>query len=162
MGGDRFSEFVGAIRHHARADQVKTAWVRVKEVDWENRSMTAIGETDNLEYYNVLLGIGAMDIRPAEGSLALIGGIEGQMTTSYLIAAERIDEIYLNVSDATFNIQNEGYIIKHNGEDLKDILNDLISTIMQLTVTTNQGPSGVPINNQSFQSIKTRVSKLMA
>ena len=40
----------------------QTVWVEVKEVDWEAKTMTVLGIDDELEYYDVLLGLGSVDV----------------------------------------------------------------------------------------------------
>lgn len=74
---------------------IQTVWVEVTEVDWEERTMTAIGVDDELEYYDVLLGLGSIDLKPKKGSTCLIGIIENQDTASFLINADNVEEICL-------------------------------------------------------------------
>jgi hypothetical protein len=51
-------------------------------------------------------------------------------------------------------------IIAGNNESLKEVLNDLITSIKALTVTTPAGPSGTPINFASFDSINVKINNL--
>ena len=54
---------------------IQTVLVEVKEVDWGERTMTVIGIDDELEYYDVLLGLGSVNVKPKVGSNCLIGFI---------------------------------------------------------------------------------------
>jgi hypothetical protein len=48
------------------------------------------------------------------------------------------------------------------GNELKDILSDLIDAIGALTVPTGVGPSGLPINKTQFDAIKTRLDNILS
>jgi len=50
------------------------------------------------------------------------------------------------------------------GEEVKDILSDLLDALAQLTVTcsTPSSPSSIPINSLSFIKIKTKLQKLLS
>lgn len=79
-----------------RSKQAQLRWVRVDKVDKENKTMDVMGVVDNLEYYDVQLGLGALCIYPKPGTTCLVGIIEGQETDAFLISAEEVDEIVLN------------------------------------------------------------------
>ena len=78
------------------AKQAQLRWVTVDTVDKDNRAMDVTGVADQLEYYNVQLGMGALCIYPKPGTTCLVGIIEGQETDAFLISAEEVDEIVLN------------------------------------------------------------------
>jgi hypothetical protein len=48
------------------------------------------------------------------------------------------------------------------GETLKGLLEDLLDAIMALTVTTNAGPSGPPINLADFVTIRGQLSTILS
>lgn len=58
--------------------------------------MVVTGVIDQLEYYDVQLGMGALCIYPKPGTTCLVGIIEGQETDAFLISADEVDEIVLN------------------------------------------------------------------
>ena len=62
----------------------------------ENKAMDVTGVIDQLEYYDVQLGMGALCIYPKPGTTCLVGIIEGQETDAFLISADEVDEIVLN------------------------------------------------------------------
>jgi len=51
--------------------------------------------------------------------------------------------------------------VKAGGEDLKEILDDLLDEINLITVPTAWGPSGTPINAANFSAIKLRIDKIL-
>lgn len=78
------------------AKQAQLRWVKVESVDKENRTMDVMGVVDQLEYFDVQLGLGALTIYPVTGSICLVGIIEGQETDTFLISADEVNEIVLN------------------------------------------------------------------
>ena len=54
---------------------IQTAWGVVKEVDWEEKTATILGLIDNLEYYDVSLGIGNTIRKPKINTKCIIGSI---------------------------------------------------------------------------------------
>lgn len=81
------------------ARQAQLRWVTVDKVDKENKAMDVTGVIDQLEYYDVQLGMGALCIYPKPGRTCLVGIIEGQETDAFLISADEVDEIVLNGDD---------------------------------------------------------------
>lgn len=91
----------------------QTVWVEVKEVDWEDRTMTAVGIDDELEFYDILLGLGSMDIKPKVGSNCLIGFIDNNETTPFLILADEIEEINVKTQfKVQLNISEKGILLE--------------------------------------------------
>lgn len=92
-------EFKQAIRDFAgTGNQAALRWAVVDEVHWEDKTMTVTGVADDLPYYDVQLGLGAMMIKPAVKSNVLIGIIEGDEASAFLLAAEEIAEIEVRTS----------------------------------------------------------------
>ena len=89
----------------------QTVWVEVKEVDWDEKTMVALGIDDELEYYDVLLGLGSVNVKPKVGSNCLIGFINNSETLPFLIMADEVEEIDVNVDKCQFNI-NDGFFLK--------------------------------------------------
>ena len=104
---------------------IQTVWVTVSEVDWEERTMTAIGIDDEVEFFDVLLGLGSVDLKPKIGSDCLIGIIENQSTISFILMANELEEIDVVIEDCQLNINN-GFTIKKEDETLKKIIVDAL------------------------------------
>lgn len=134
---------------------VQTVWVEVTEVDWEDRTMTAIGIDDELEYYDVLLGLGSVDLKPKIGSTCLIGIIENQNTSSFLITVNEIEEIDINVEDCQLKINN-GFLLKKQNETLAKLMSDLLREIQKMKFTTNTGSTILLVNQPQFLEIENR------
>jgi len=101
---------------------VQTFWVVCKSVDWENKTMTAIGQTDDLEYEEVSLGNGSIFRKPVVDTICLLGITENNGAIVFLIDADEVEEylivektgfkVCLNASGLTLNGENLGGIVK--------------------------------------------------
>lgn len=93
-----------------------------------------------------------INIVPAENSIVIIDVCnEGKIAYLELLSEIKEIDIYVKEKIMIANAQN----------NLGKILEDLISAIESLTVTTSMGPSGVPINVAQFSQIKTRIKNLL-
>lgn len=134
---------------------IQTVWAEVTDVDWEERTMTVLGIADEVEYFDVLLGLGSFDVKPIVGSDCLIGVIENKDTASFLIMVNDVEEIDINVEDCQLTINN-GFLLKKENETLKKLMVDLITAIRQMQFTTNTGATIKLINDLQFQGVETR------
>lgn len=59
MSGElsKFGQMIGQMI--SERAEIQTAWVTVKSVDWEDKTMIATGLIDDLDYFDVLLGLQA-------------------------------------------------------------------------------------------------------
>jgi hypothetical protein len=96
--------------------------VKVSAVDWEAKTMDAIDLVDDLEHYDIRLGMGAIFIRPAIDTLCLIALIGKEVVDTILIAAAEIEQI--EITDKTgFKVDlNEGKMTI-NGDAFGGIVN---------------------------------------
>ncbi|HXS38340.1 MAG TPA: hypothetical protein VN721_16680 [Flavipsychrobacter sp.] len=96
---------------------------------------------------------------PAEGSWVQILDIGNP---DYLVVScEVLQKAIITINEQVFTMDGNTYSIKSGDESLFKILNDLLTQILALTVTTSSGPSGTPINATDFQDIQTRLSNLL-
>ena len=133
----------------------QTVWVEVKEVDWDEKTMVALGIDDELEYYDVLLGLGSVDVKPKVGSNCLIGFINNSETLPFLIMADEVEEIDVNVDKCQFNI-NDGFLLKKQNETLAKLMSDLLKEIQKMKFTTNTGSTIKLVNKLQFENIENR------
>lgn len=99
---------------------IQTIWVTVSEVDWEERTMTAIGIDDEVEYYDVLLGLGSVDLKPIIGSNCLIGIIENKDTSSFLLLADEVEEIESKTQTGLYiSLRNDGISIEAKNKPIR-------------------------------------------
>lgn len=130
---DSVAEFLALTgRRGKQSIIIQTAYAVCKHVDWENKTMTAVGQSDDLEYYNVRLGNGSIVKKPKPGTLCLIGLIENQAANSFLVDAAEIEEIIITSGDSEVTIKEEGVKINRSGENMKSVLNDLIDKMNEL------------------------------
>ena len=141
---------------------LQTEWVKVEEVDWAEKTMTARGENNNLPYYDVLLGLGSVNVKPKIGSLALVGAIHNG-EACFMISCEEIEEIEL--TDQTgFKVHLKDGLMTINGEDFGGIVNakelktqaDKNTLILQNI--QNVFSSWTPIPNDGGASLKALVT----
>lgn len=59
-------------------------------------------------------------------------------------------------------VHNEGDQSMVRGDDLVDLLKELIQAIQAITVPTPNGPSGTPINTAKFSSIASKAKKILS
>jgi hypothetical protein len=153
------------------AVKVQTAWATVKSVDWEVRRMVVVGVADDLEYYDVSLGLGNICKRPEIGSLCLIGMINNHDAASFLIDAENVEEIQTVCGETNFFIKGNGVMIESNSENLRNVLNDLYNELGKLTdeiskivVSIGTGPNVAQLSliKQAITvSLKSRLNKIL-
>lgn len=104
-----------------KAVPLQNTWVTCKSVDWSKKTMVCTSLTDGLDYYDVLLGIGAEYRKPKQKTKCLIGSIANKEAASFLIYAEEIEE-YL-IEDSTgfkFNLKDGKLTI--NGDQFSGIV----------------------------------------
>lgn len=149
---------------------IQTAYAICKSIDWEAKTMVAIGQTDDLEYYDISLGNGFEYKKPKVNTLCLIGLIENQPANAFLIDANEIEEYLITVQDSVIQVKPEGIKMTRSGEVLKTVLNDLINKINKLNeqlqaVIVIQGTSpNIPALQQLVsdkETIKQRLNTIL-
>lgn len=143
---------------------IQTEWVKVAEVDWDEKTMTAIGESNALEYFDVLLGLGAMYQRPKIGSLALVGSINNG-EASFMISCEEIDEMeWTDKSGFKWHLNNG--LLKMNGDQFEGIVKapelkiqiDFNTAILE--AIQNAFAAWVPVPNDGGAALKTLIAAI--
>lgn len=83
-------------KQHLKGVQKATLrWVTATEVDWDAKTMTA-NDIDGLPYYDVLLGLGTVAIKPIKNTDCLIAIVEGHEETAFLLYANEAELICYN------------------------------------------------------------------
>lgn len=101
---------------------------KVTSVDWNAKTLEAKGIIDDLPYYDVSLGLGALYVKPKTNSNVLLLNMQGNDAITYLIAAEEADEVI-------FNDGNNGGIVL--SKKLSDRLNELESALTEIQAVFN-------------------------
>lgn len=145
---------------------IQTEWVKVKEVDWEEKTMTAIGENNGLEYFDVLLGLGSVNVKPKIGSLALVGAIHNG-EACFMISCEEMEGFELtDQSGFKFDLNNGLLLI--NGENCGGIVNakELKTQVDKNTLILqniqNVFNSWVPVPSDGGASLKALVAAFIS
>jgi hypothetical protein len=93
--------------------QAQLRFVTCKSVNWDKKTMTAVGNSDNVPYEGVQLGFGYIDIKPKAETLCLIGILEGKEVETFLINAEDVELVEIKVSNTvTINSGENGGLVK--------------------------------------------------
>lgn len=127
---DAVSELVALIKDQKGIRTAALVWAECIAVDWENGVMDARGVTDDLEYYDVQLGMPGMMIKPKIGSMCLLGILEGESAAAFLIRAEDLELIEIRSANIIINDGDNGGLIRI--EDLVKKLNVLEKDINSL------------------------------
>lgn len=107
---DKFIDGLGRTIDKARQAQLRFAVC--KSVDRDERTMTAEGVSDGVDYIDVRLGFGYADIKPAAGSVCLIGILEGREALAFLINAETVELVAVSSGKIEFNGGENGGLVK--------------------------------------------------
>jgi 3-dehydroquinate synthase class II len=101
--------------------KIQTHWVKVKTVNWEEKTMICTGVKDELDFNDVLLGLGSVNRKPKLDSLCLIGIILNQDASAFLIEASEI-EAYELIDSTGFKLElNEG-LMTINGSNYSGLV----------------------------------------
>lgn len=110
--------------------------VTCERVNWEEKTMDATGVSDDDPYVGIMLGLGAINIKPETGSVCIIGILEGKESYAFLINAEEIELIEYNSKSIVFNEgRNNGLLnVKQVTEKFNALERDL-NTIKRVFTT---------------------------
>lgn len=163
--GRNLQEFTEILHHKTKESiEIQTQWVTVKKIDWTAKHMTVKGLIDDLDFQHVLLGLGAVFVKPSVGSKCLVGLINNNPARAFLLEAEEIDALEIKDKSGFKTVLNNGKIqIKNKETSLFTILTDLAKLLKALKVSTPSGPSGTPLpmSMQAISEFETNLGKLM-
>ena len=121
--GNAINEFKEHLEKMSKGGSLfQLIWAEVKDVDWDNKTMTATSISDGLDYFNVLLGIGSCFRYPKVGSKVILALLQGNKTKTILLVVEEMEqclitdstgfEWHLKSGDLTINGDQFGGIVK--------------------------------------------------
>lgn len=142
---------------------LQTILAIVESVD--DNEMTCVLNDDDVFIYDVRLKpvltvSESMVMFPAVGSWVLAARIE-EDDDWLVIACEKVDRYRITGADCVIELDGQGVKISKGSETLKNILSDFLAAIKSLTVPTNNGPSGTPINSPAFTAIENRINNFL-
>ncbi len=144
------------VQRQKSAQKAHIVWATVKEVDWANRQMTATGLLDELDYYEVQLGLGSFYRKPVVGTKCLLGVIENQSAATFLIEAEAFEEGVWTSDTTQLTVKTAGVSIKRGDEQLITVLNELIDEVNKIKVIY-----GNTIDIAAVTAIKQRLNNVL-
>lgn len=155
--GHETTDFVNLLNQKAKEnEEVSTIWATVKTIDWNQKICICTGELDDLDYYDVLLGIGDVYKKPKKGSKALLGIINGNNAHTFLIHCDELEEVETTSGESKFIIKKNGFIVKQGNESLKTVFNDMIDELNKIIVI-----QGTTINVPAMNLIKERLNTIL-
>ena len=141
-------------------------------------------EVDGLVYYDVQLqaiadGSGKSFLcYPKQNTKCLIANIE-HGERYYMLASDEVEKIVADIQggkmvldsdgfqyekgNATFSVNNGKVTIKSGSNSLGDLIDELLTAILSLTVTTTTptNPTSTPINFADFATLKIKFKSLL-
>ena len=128
MNEELLNEFKLLFKQHLNNNkQIQMRLAYCKSVNWEEKTMTAIGASDDLEYHNVSLGLGYMLIKPKVDTECIIGILEGEESVGFLLDALEVEEVLFNGGELGGLVKIEQ--LKENIDTLKKYCEALNSAI---------------------------------
>lgn len=119
---------------------VAAVWGTVKSIDWNEKTAVVEGIADSLDYFDVVLGIGDVFLKPKINSKVLIGLI-GKVA-SYVILCEELDEVHITAKKII--IDSQDVVIDGGSEGgvpiagkIAQRLNEIESALHQLKTNFN-------------------------
>ncbi|WP_300978933.1 hypothetical protein [Flavobacterium sp.] len=169
--GDNITELGKVLNERTKElIDVQTHWCNVKSVDWEKKTMIATGLVDDLDFFDVNLGVGSVYKKPKVKTKCLIGIINNNIADAFLIECDEVEEIVFKSGQSEFIIKEEGFIVKQAGESLKEVFNDLFEQknklnkeVQKIVVSIGVSPNVpvlVQIANETDQ-IKERLNNIL-
>jgi len=159
--GEALDEFSQLMRKSAKKQvPIQTEWCIVSKVNWDEKTMVAKSVINDLEYFDILLGLGAIYKKPKLNTKVLIG-IIANTTACFLISCEAFEEIIIISAKSTFVIKEEGFIVQQDSENLGKIISDYHKEFGKLCDEVNKivVSVGVTPNVAAIALIKQKVTE---
>lgn len=102
-----------------------------------------------------------IDIKKGEKIAVHIDAEKLEVTNDKTKVTHEAEALTLLSEQATIKISTGGLTLTKGSSGLKKTLDDLLTAIQKLTVTTGVGPSGPPINITDFQKVQQDLSNYL-
>lgn len=149
-------ELVEEMQGQFDKSKMQTVWATVTEVDEDEQTATVKSIVDEVEYFDVNLGMGDKVIIPKVDSNCLIGIIQNKDSDTYLIDCESIEKVQYKMSESLLLVDADGFQIEKGKENLKTVLNDMIDELNKIVVV-----QGNTINVAAMNAIKERLNSIL-
>lgn len=124
--------------------------VEIEEVEYEDVRLYSVANAE-LKGFVIL---------PKVGSQVLVSRI-GNSNEMFVSMFSVVDILELNIEGATLKIDAKGFALVREQNSLKKTLEAMIDAITKMTVTTQMGQSGTPINVADFVKIKQELNNYL-
>lgn len=102
----------------------------------------------------VIIDTENIDIKKGEKITVHVDAEKLEVTNDKVKALHEADKLTVTADSTTIKISTAGVTITRGGSGLKKTLDDMLTAIQALTVTTPHGPSSPPVNSAKFASIQ--------
>jgi len=128
----------------------RTCVVEIEEVEYEDVRLFSVADAE-LKGFVMLLKI---------GSQVLVSRI-GNSNEMFVSMFSVVDGVTLTIEGATLTADAKGFAMVREQNSLKKTLEAMLDAIMKMTVTTQMGQSGTPINVADFVKIKDELNNYL-
>ena len=154
----------GLADHAKKFGPTQTMIAIVSQVSSNEDSCTLVDDESDFEYPGIRLrpvldGKEALTIVPQIGAWAIAIRIEDEEEWM-LIAVSEAAKYKMVVGSMLFELSAGQFIIKNANEDMKTLMDDLFTAILNMKFTTNTGVTISLVNSASFVSLKNRFETL--
>lgn len=108
--------------------------------------------TDN--DWEMVLDTEKLDAKKGENITVHVDADKLEVKNKQVTALHEAGALTITAGNTTVKTSTAGVTITRGGSGLKKTLDDMLTAIQALTVTTPHGPSGTPINSAKFASIQ--------
>jgi hypothetical protein len=96
---DELDQFSALFKHHLKGSTKATLrWVTATSIDWDGKLMDAT-DSDDLPYYDVLLGVGSIAVKPVLNTDCLIAIVEDDECSAFLLYANEVELLQYNAGE---------------------------------------------------------------
>ena len=174
------NDLAGALKTITKtSDEVYAKVCEVLEIDQDEKTVNVKPVDDTAEIYNVRLQAesetGGLVLFPKVGSMVLVVFINKNnaavVNTSEIEKLELVienselqidkDKFLFKREQVQFGVDQNGFLLKKENENLKKLMADLITAIKALKFTTNNGPTINLINIADFIALENRFNQFL-
>ncbi len=102
-----------------------------------------------------------IDIKKGEKITVHVDAERLEVTNDKVKALHEADALTVTADSTTVKASTGGVTVTRGGSGLKKTLDDMLTAIQALTVTTPHGPSSTPVNSAKFASIQADLSNYL-
>lgn len=147
---ERFTEFIKHLAVKGRGDEAHMMQGKAENVSDTGCDVRLTGSDDlvltAVQYTATDGNASGFRLVPVEGTNVLVDFMGNDINSPYLVAMDEIAKVLVLASGAELCIDEAGKVtLANSGASLKEIMEDMVSMVKQLTVSTGVGPSGTPL-----------------